>query len=72
MVNPAFETVAIDHMTLIRSTDKAGLYEDEDDNEYWIPFSMLKGGSVDKDGETGTIRIPRWLAEEKDLEYTEE
>lgn len=67
-----FTTVIISEVTLIRSTEKAGLYRDTEGNEFWIPWSQLREDSVDKDGETGDIRIPLWLAEEKELDYEEE
>ncbi len=66
-----FEKVQIDNVTLLRSTAKAGLYKLEDGSEEWIPFSQLSPESVDKDRESGFIQIPRWLADEKDLEYEE-
>lgn len=72
MTNNRFTTVIINEVTLIRSTDKAGLYRDTEGNEFWIPWSQLREDSVDKDGDTGDIRIPLWLAEEKELDYEEE
>lgn len=72
-----FSVVAIPDVTLIRSTEKAGLYRGSDGSEFWIPFSQLKEDpesgqeSVDRDGDSGDIFIPLWLAEEKDLEYIE-
>jgi hypothetical protein len=64
-------TVVIADVTLVRSTRKAGCYE-LDGDEFWIPWSQLREGSVDKDGESGDIKIPLWLAEEKELEYNED
>lgn len=72
MANDRNTIVVVEDVTLIRSTDKAGLYEDCDGFAFWIPFSVLKEDSVDKDGENGDIRIPLWLAEAKELEYVEE
>ncbi len=72
MSDPRYQIVVIPDVTLVSSTDKAGLYRTDTWDEFWIPFSQLKEDSVDKDGETGDIRIPRWLAEEKELEYLEE
>lgn len=72
----AYETVIVCEATQLRSTDKAALYRVEtDDNTYaevWIPFSQLRDGSVDKDGTSGDLHIPRWLAEDNELEYSEE
>ena len=72
MSSNRFTTVIISEVTFIRSTDKAGLYRDTEGNEFWIPWSQLREDSVDKDGDTGDIRIPLWLAEEKELDYEEE
>lgn len=72
MGSDKYDTVVIADVTLKRSSEKAGLFQDEDGDTFWIPWSQLKEDSVDKDGESGDIRIPRWLAEEKDLEYSEE
>lgn len=72
MSSNRFTTVIISEVTLIRSTDKAGLYRDTEGNEFWIPWSQLRDDSVDKDGDTGDIRIPLWLAEENELDYEEE
>ena len=67
-----YEKVAVEDVTLVRSTVKAGLYRTPDGSEYWIPFSQISEDSVDKDGTSGTLWIPRWLAEEKDMDYDEE
>ena len=64
--------VRITDVTLKRSTSKAGLYVTEDGDEVWIPWNHLEEGSVDKDGETGDILIPFWLAEKEELEYLDE
>jgi hypothetical protein len=72
MSNNRFTTVIISEVTLIRSTEKAGMYRDTEGNEFWIPWSQLREDSVGKDGHTGDIRIPLWLAEEKELDYEEE
>lgn len=67
-----YERVQITNVTLKRSSAKAGLYVFEDESEEWIPFSQVAEGSVDKDGDTGTLYIPRWLAEDRNIEYEEE
>lgn len=61
--------VTVTGMTLVRSTDKAGCYRDEDGDEYWFPWSQVMEGSVDRDGDTGDLLIPRWLADEKGVAY---
>lgn len=66
------DLVTILDVTLARSTDKAGMYRTEEWDEFWIPWSQLGEGSVNKDGDSGDIYIPRWLADAKELEYEEE
>lgn len=68
----ARKLVCIENVTLIRSTEKAGMYQTEDGDEVWIPWSQIDENSVDKDGDSGDIWIPLWLAEAKELEYLEE
>lgn len=68
----ARKLVCIENVTLIRSTEKAGMYQTEDGDEVWIPWSQIDENSVDKDGDSGDIWIPLWLAEAKELEYSEE
>jgi hypothetical protein len=64
-----YQTVVVENVILLRSTENAGLYRDALGDEFWIPWSQLKDDSVDKDGDEGDIRIPLWLAREKGLEY---
>lgn len=72
----ARRVVRIEDVTLKRSTEKAGLYvlDDGDDGtiELWLPWSQVLEGSVDRDGETGDLIIPLWLAEKHELEFSEE
>lgn len=68
----ARKLVLVENVTLIHSTEKAGLYRTEDGDDVWIPWSQIDENSVDKDGDSGDIWIPLWLAEEKELEYSEE
>lgn len=51
---------------LVHETDRAILIRGADDVEQWIPKSQVQ--SVDGDvGESVTIEIARWLAEERGL-----
>lgn len=72
----ARRVVRIEDVTLKRSTEKAGLFiiDDGDDGtiELWLPWSQVLEGSVDRDGETGDLIIPLWLAEKHELEFSEE
>jgi hypothetical protein len=62
-----YEQVEVFVDKLVRQTDKAALC-DIDGDEIWIPWSQIGDGSgIEKDGDSGTIYIPRWLAEEHDL-----
>lgn len=69
--DPKYDQVMIENATLKRSSKLSGLYVLEDGTETWLPFTQLAEGSVDKDGDTGTLYIPRWLAEDRDIEYDE-
>ena len=60
------EFVEFEDVTLIRSTEKAGLFEIEGE-EFWLPWSQIDEGSVDKNGESGTLYLAQWLAKEKGL-----
>ena len=72
MSGPNRDIVCVEGVTVVRSTDSAGLYRTEDGTEVWVPWSQVDDRSVDKDGASGELWIPRWLAESKDLEYSEE
>lgn len=63
--------VLVSEVTLVRSTDKAGLYK-IDGTEHWIPWSQIREDSVDKDGETGDLWITEWIADQKEIEGEEE
>lgn len=53
-------------------TDKAvGLKEDEESSEIdiWLPLSQIKGPTLNRGDWIDTVEIPKWLADDKDLEY---
>lgn len=58
-----------DNVKLIRQTDKAGLFEFEDGEEVWLPWSQIEENAddVSKDGDVGTLSVAEWLANEKGL-----
>lgn len=58
--------VEFENVTLIRSTEKAGLYR-IDDQQVWIPWSVIDEGSADRDGQTGTIYVREWFVEKEQL-----
>lgn len=51
---------------LITETDKAilVLYDDE---EVWLPLSMISKMDLEYPGDMGSVEIPGWLADEKGL-----
>ena len=71
MSEDRFDWVVVEEATLIRSTDRAGLF-DVDGDEVWIPWSQIREDSVDQDGESGALFLRRWIAQDKDLEFAEE
>lgn len=60
------EYIEIEDAKLLRSNENAGLYE-IDGESYWLPWSAIGDGSVDKDGETGTIYLIKWMANWKGI-----
>lgn len=62
------EYVKLEDVTLIRSTDKAGLF-DIDGNEHWIPWSLIEENEEDVafDHEQGTIHVANWFVEKEGL-----
>ena len=62
-------------MLVKRSTGKAiGLYEEGggyNQELLWIPISQIDGPVPKVASWISSIRIPRWLADEKNLEYEE-
>lgn len=64
------EHVRIPEATLIRQTEKAGLFEIEDE-EIWLPWSQVEDSGPAKNGDTGPLYVPRWLAEKNHLHYEE-
>jgi len=63
--------ILVSDATLIRSSDKAGLYKIDGD-EYWIPWSQIRDDSVDRDGESGDLWITEWIADQKEIEGDDE
>lgn len=69
VVRVTFET----EMFVAVVTEKAvGLKEDETQHEVdlWLPVSQVRG-KLEKGDWIDGIEIPKWLAEEKNLEYEE-
>lgn len=66
-----YDNVEIEVEKLIRQTANAALCL-IDGEECWLPWSQINEDSeITKDGDSGSVYIPRWLAEEKELEYYE-
>lgn len=62
------EYVKLEDVTLIRSTEKAGLF-DIDGDEHWIPWSCVEENEDDvaMDGQQGTIHVVSWFVEKEGL-----
>lgn len=59
--------VTLNHVKIVKETKMAFLIYYEK-REEWIPKSLVgKTSEVKKEGDTGMIRIPEWLA--KDCEF---
>ena len=53
-------------VTFIRETDMAILVEVEGD-EFWLPKSQIDWLGCAEEGDEIEVRVPEWLAEEKEL-----
>lgn len=54
---------------LVRQTEKAGLFEIEDQGQFWIPWSQVSEDSISKDGEEGMLSITEWICIKNEIEY---
>lgn len=61
------ELVEIRGVTIVGSNERAGLFEIHNGDRVWIPWDNVAQGSIERDGETGSIFIPSWLASSKGL-----
>lgn len=66
------QLIAIENLTLLHTTAKAWKVKFSQDPEegptYWLPISQIPdvdGTDLRKVGDTGFVRIPKWLAAEK-------
>ena len=65
-----FEPVEVEDVTVKKETEAAILCVIEGQGEFWIPKSQIKDESdVKEEGDEGTLVIPAWLADEKDIDY---
>lgn len=56
---------------VVRQTERAALCLIGNE-EVWLPWSQIDEGSeIERDGDSGVAYIPRWLAEDKELEFDE-
>ena len=68
------EAVRVEYSKKLHETDKAKLFR-VDSEDVWIPKSMIEQEEQEEQEEDGANKaggyfwIPRWLAEEKGLEY---
>lgn len=61
-----YTTVDVEVDAILRETEKAMLVR-QGDTQAWVPMSMVEKITRKPDGRA-EIRIPDWLADEKDLE----
>jgi hypothetical protein len=67
------DVVGCDDCELMAQTEKAAKVKFADGSEHWIPWSIIDDGSdLEKNGDTGTLYLPRWKAEEIDVEINED
>ncbi len=65
------DKVTVENLTLHVETDAAyGVMQPGGEETVWIPKSMAEDIRLEK-GVEGSVVIPRWLADKKDLEYSE-
>lgn len=64
--------VLVEDATCVKTTDKAGLFKMPGQKDAWIPWSQIRDGSQDKDGETGDLWITDWIADEKGIDGDDE
>lgn len=64
--------ILVEDARCVKTTEKAGLFDLPDQGEFWIPWSQIRDGSVDKDGETGELWISQWMADEKGIDGDDE
>jgi|GEM_PF-2567201 hypothetical protein len=57
------EYVVVFDVLLVKQTDNAGLFEIEAEaKRIWLPWSQLDEGSIDTDGQVGSIYLAKRLA----------
>ena len=64
--------VLIEDATCVKTTEKAGLFKLPSQGDFWIPWSQIRDGSPDKDGDTGDLWITSWIADEKGIDGDDE
>ena len=57
------------HCRMLANTPNAAKIE-QNGEEYWIPWSVIDEGSIDRNGQVGIMYIKRWKAANIGLEYT--
>lgn len=51
----------------LRETEKA-IHVAHENGECWLPKSMIKWLGAAEEGDEIEVKVPRWLAEEKEME----
>jgi RNase P/RNase MRP subunit p29 len=61
------DLVTLEDVTVVKETKNAFLISNGD-REEWIPKSLVgRTSEVEREGDTGMIRIPEWLAKDRGL-----
>jgi len=61
--------IEFENAELIRQTEMAGLFEIEDQGQFWIPWSQVSEDSIDRDGQVGSLFLTEWICAKKEIEY---
>ena len=67
VANDRHKPVELEVDDVLAVTDSAVLCEIDGD-EYWLPWSQISDAEIADKGDSGTIVIPRWLAEKHGLD----
>ena len=67
------DTTVYINVIVLQELDASLLVQsDPDGDEFVVPMSQMREGSdVAVEGDTGVLALPRWLAEDREVEYRE-
>jgi len=70
MGSKKYDIVVVSDVILLDRSGKAGIFQRQCGEVFCVPWSQVKGGTAVESYDSGNIRIPRWLAEAKHLNYS--